>query len=99
MCLAGEQKSVLVMVLLPSIVAGSRDLHTKKTSYSVMQDIYIKKQKVVLCSQTHQDRSEMGFSAQMGLKSDVYAREVLHATARKIALEKNPLNFLCVMNI
>lgn len=55
MCLAGEQKSVLVMVLLPSIVAGSRDLHTKKTSYSMMQDIYIKKQKVVLCSQTEQD--------------------------------------------
>lgn len=35
-------------------------------------------------------RLEMGFSAQMGLKGDVYAREMLHTTARKIALGKIP---------
>ena len=41
-------------------------------------------------------RLEMGFSAQMGLKSDVYAREVLHTTARKIALEKKtPQLLMC----
>lgn len=44
-------------------------------------------------------RLEMGFSAQMGLKGDVYAREILHATARKIASGKKALNFLCVMNV
>lgn len=35
-------------------------------------------------------RLEMGFSTQMGLKGDVYAREILHITARKIALGKAP---------
>lgn len=45
------------------------------------------------------ERLEMGFSAQMGLKGDVYAREILHATARKIASGKKALNFLCIMNV
>ena len=39
----------------------------------------------------------MGFSAQMGLKGDIYAREILHATAKKIALgkKKNPPLLMC----
>lgn len=43
----------------------------------------------------------MGFSAQMGLKGDVYAGEILDAAAREIALgeKKKALNFLCAMNI
>lgn len=41
-------------------------------------------------------RLEMGFSAQMGLKGDVHARDILHATARKIALGKeNPQDLIC----
>lgn len=40
-----------------------------------------------VCRQIHsiisqsERRLEMGFSAQMGLKGDIYAREILHATA------------------
>lgn len=47
-----------------------------------------------VCRQIHsiisqsERRLEMGFSAQMGLKGDIYAREILHATAKKIALGK-----------
>lgn len=37
-------------------------------------------------------RLEMGFSAQMGLKGDVYVGEILHATARKIALGEKKLS-------
>lgn len=35
-------------------------------------------------------RLDMGFSARMRLKGDVYAREILHATARKIAFGEKP---------
>lgn len=59
-----------------------------------------------VCRQIHsiisqsERRLEMGFSAQMGLKGDIYAREILHATAKKNCFgEKKTLNFLCVMNI
>ena len=45
MHLAGEQKSVLVAVLLLSVVSGSRDLCAKKTSHTMMQEIYPKKLK------------------------------------------------------
>lgn len=41
-------------------------------------------------------RLEMGLLAQMGLKGDVYARDILHATATKIALGKeNPQLLMC----
>ena len=45
MHLVGEQKSVLVAVLLLSVVSGSRDLRAKKTSHTMMQEIYRKKLK------------------------------------------------------
>lgn len=38
----------------------------------------------------------MGLKAQMGLKGDVYARDILHATATKIALGKeSPQLLMC----
>lgn len=46
-------------------------------------------QQIRSISSQSERRLEMGFSAQMGLKGDVYAREILHAAARKIALGKN----------
>ena len=52
---AGEQKSVPGRILFPPAVSESRDLHIKERSYSVIQNIYAKKQKLVLCSQTDLD--------------------------------------------
>ena len=55
MCLAGEQKSVLVVLLLLSVVSGARDLHTKKTSHIMMQEISPKKLKAEALQSAERD--------------------------------------------
>lgn len=65
-CLAGEQKSVLIMIL-PSGVPESRNLHIKETSDFVIQNIYTMKQKLVLCSQIDLDSGPYPVIYQLGV--------------------------------
>lgn len=53
MHLDGAQKPVFIMLLLSSVVPESRNLHIKKRTGSMMQNIYTRKQVLVIGS--HRD--------------------------------------------